>query len=352
MGLVYGSASSRLATDLAKGDISFNNLKEVLQANNIYERNDLECYTKFNRFGYFDPYNQLGTTREYIFISKPDLHLFNDGDSSTLNKDLQGDPFFEFCMKAYPNVMKQLQKSYSGNPSPFMNILSNTVNSELNIPASSSDEIDTSATYQGFQIQYRDDSYASDFGADFSLEFKDSKYLETFMLFKIYDEYERLKKDGVVKPPGSEGYDISHYTIKRELHDQSCAYKFIVDDDGESIIYFAKIYGVFPKGVPRDVFGNLGDNTGLVFSVDFNGSIIRDMRPEVIRDFNALVGISTEQAGKKNPSRDVRLYSKSIQGMNGEWCSLPYINTYEVDNWKKEPKLLASAPRYKLRWRR
>lgn len=354
MGILYSSSSSKIASQMFNNSISFNEIKKIMQANNIYERDDIELYNKFNRFGFLNPYTQLGTTREYIFITKPDLHLFKDGDSSVLNPELKGDPFFEFCMVAYPNVMKQLQKSYNGNSSPFINLISNCVRSELDLPSIEAEEVETSSTYQGFNITYRDDSYASDFNGDFSLEFLDSKYLEVFMLFKIYDEYQRLKKDGVVTPPSSstDEYDISSYTLKRELHDQSAAYKFIVDDDGFSIIHFSKIYGVFPKSVPRDIFGNIGStNDGLKFSINFNGGLVRDMRPEIIRDFNALVGFSKSNASIKNSSKDISLYNKEIQGMNGEWCSTPYINTYDIDNWSSKPKTIAPVPRYELRWR-
>ena len=37
----------------------------------------MKWYTKFNRFGYINPYNETAN-REYLFFTKPDLNIFSD----------------------------------------------------------------------------------------------------------------------------------------------------------------------------------------------------------------------------------------------------------------------------------
>ena len=101
------------------------------------------------------------------------------------------------------------------------------------------------------------------------------------MFFKAYEEYETLKHHGVIAPS-------KYYTVNKILHDQFAIYKFIVDEDMETIIYYGKMYGVVPKSLPRDVFSNPNFDNGISYSVDFRAAFYEDMRPDIIADFNNL----------------------------------------------------------------
>ena len=116
---------------------------------------------------------------------------------------------------------------------------------------------------------------------DFSLEFKDTKWLDTYMMFKAYEEYETLKHHGVVRP-------WKGYIENKIIHDQFAIYKFLVGEDMETIIYYAKFYGVMPKSLPRDTFSTANFDNGLSYSIDFRAAFFEDMKPEIIYDFNAL----------------------------------------------------------------
>jgi hypothetical protein len=345
MGVIYGTGSQLIATDEV-GTISFtnDNLQKLIQSRGLYEYNDISCYTMFNRFGYLDPYTVLGRTREYIFITKPDLHLFDNGSPSQLNSEISNIPFFKEALLIWKNTMKQLQISNTENKGPFINLISNGVQNSLDLPTIDADTIETGSTYQGFSMEYRQASFESDFHPDFTLEFEDTKFLELYMLFRIYDEYERYKKDGYVSPPSMD------YITRRELHDQMAVYKFIVDEDGESIVHYSKIWGVIPKNVPREIFGNLSDGGPIKFSISFKGTIVRDMDPTIITSFNKLVGVSSDYYTQKNPSDDILIYDKDNGIVNGSWVTTPYINTYEVHNWGNINKQ-GRFPKYKLRWR-
>ena len=68
-------------------------MNSVLWANNLCNRSDIRWYEKFNRFGALDPYNAVGKTKEYIFFTKPDLHLVSPG-TNILNPELKNQPYF------------------------------------------------------------------------------------------------------------------------------------------------------------------------------------------------------------------------------------------------------------------
>ena len=94
----------------SRGTSDKDNLHDLLNANGIFRPEDYDDYNSFYVFPRNDPYKMLGGTREYIFITKPDLHIFgargkNNGvpdynretpltDNYNLNPELRSVPFF------------------------------------------------------------------------------------------------------------------------------------------------------------------------------------------------------------------------------------------------------------------
>ena len=99
----------------------------------------------------------------------------------------------------YRPVLKQLQY-HADLSTPFMCLLSNRVASSLEMPSISTDNNESSANIYGTRIAYRGHSYKSNECYSFTLSFKDSKYLEVYMLAKLYDEYHTLMKLGYIQP--------------------------------------------------------------------------------------------------------------------------------------------------------
>ena len=295
---------------------------DMLQDFNIVDRYSVDWYNKFNRAGFLDPYNGFRKTKEYIFITKPDLHLFDN--SYTINPELSNrSSFFNDALDRYKEVAMQLQYSQSSNRGPFMQLLSNAVNGPLELPSISAGTIETSKTVYGFSISYRGSSGSSDNDYDFSLEFKDSKFLEVYMLFKMYDEYERLKWTGLVTPN-------EKYIRNRVLHDQVSIYKFIVDADGMTILYFARAMGCIPLSVPRDSMSNIEGE--LTFSINWKAQYIYDMDPRILVDFNRITADYRSNMSNQN----LPLFNSSKKNAEGRWSSCPYVMTRKDISNRKE----------------
>lgn len=308
-----------LQTDFARDD---------RYAHKILNRDEMDYYNKFNRFGILDPYAELGRTREYIFFTKPDLQLLQN--SGKLNPELANDPFFMDAERRFPNVVRQLQMSFNNNRNPYMNLLTNCVGSSLDLPSISAGEVETAANIHGDTISYRWSSGSSDVDHEFSLEFGDSKYLEVYMLFKIWDEYCSKKARGGITVP-------DHYVLNKILHDQVAVYKIIVDEDGETIIFFAKLTGVYPKSVPREAFSSLNEDGGLKLSVNFKAAFVEDMDPLIIAEFNHI-------ANTYRPNGSVKpIYIPHKGVVNNEWVNMPFIVGADI--------CFGPGPRYKLKWR-
>lgn len=263
----------------------------LYHSNGLFEEAEIRkgIYNKRYRYGLINPYQNLSNCREFLFFTKPDLNIFERTDSGMvkaslkMNDDLSAYSFWTEMEKKFPEVLQCLQIT-CGNSSgiavdPFNHLLENTVQSNIDVPSISSELIETPSNMYGVNFGYRGSSEASDDGFDFSLEFKDTKFLPVYHFFKAYEEYEKLKHHGVIGPW------IGHI-MNKVLHDQYCIYKFLTLDDMETIVYYAKYYGVKSKNLPRDAFGNVNFDNGLSYSVEFNAAFVEDMNPEILIDFN------------------------------------------------------------------
>lgn len=301
-------------------------------------------YAGFSKFGYIDPYGRLTNTKEVLFFSRPDLHIM---DGNELNPDLSSIPFWIELKERWPSVIRELQASYTPalNQSDiypygyYMTSLSNRCKSNLDLPDISATEIDLPQNMYGTDYTYRGNSESSDDKVNFNLEFEDNKNLDIYMLFKAYEEYERLKALGRVAPPGQwvslvGDPNTSKYVRNKTLHDQICIYKFILEEDLETIIHYSKIIGVYPKTLPRSVFGNDDFSNGLSLSIDWNGAFVDDMNPIIISEFNDSMSIF--KAWPDLPI--VNEYGQTSR----TWARGAYIKEYIDNNGRK---------RYKLKWK-
>lgn len=357
-----------VASDDPRKDMKF---KEILNANKIYSRKEIQWYDRFNRFGFLDPYNGLQNTREYLFFTKPDLHILNPGTESQLYSEFENSSFFQDVLYRYPQVLYQLQSSAGPSEeraNPFMCLLSNTVNNTLDLPSITAREIETSANAYGTYIPYRGSGYKSDENAEVSLEFIDSKFSEVYMMTRIYEEYSRIKDLGSVTPPniGVNGSAIesdennlifaySRYHMYRELHDRFSIYKIIVDEDYETILFWAKCIGCYFNTVPRDAFSDLRDTGGLKYTIDIKVPFVRDMNPIDLYGFNSLIS-RKRYSGNKPPSANLMpIYKDPVNGMgsgyiDGEWALTPYIQIQRKEDSKQWLAPQSMEYMYKLKW--
>lgn len=305
----------------------------VLNANGYYKRKDVDIYNKIYRFGMLDPANSLTNTREYIFFTKPDLHILGDenGNGTNLNPELANNPFFKELYRNYPEIIYQLQSSADPSHNPLCLLLTNTVYSNLEVPSLTATTVDTPVNAYGTGYEYRGTSEASDDNFSFSLEFKDTKNLEVYQFFRAFEEYERLKSRGLVSP-------FQKYTTNRIIHDQIGIYKFLVDEDMMTIVYYAYFCGVMFLSLPRDAFNNPDFSDGANFTIDMKAAFVEDMNPLIISDFNYL----TRNYRSGNSNMDLSIWNNEYGMMEGTPAVCPYISK-RTDSNKKD--------RYALLWR-
>lgn len=307
---------------------------KTLRGNGIYQRSDLTDFDSFYIFPRMDPYKALGITKEYVFFTKPDLHIFKGYDSGTLNTEIANMPFFRDLMaRGYgKTVLRDLQYSIDKS-SPFVKLLSNYKVSNLDLTSIGVDDVETGSNIYGTKTFYRKASDHSDEECDFSIEFKDNKYLDCYLWFKVFDMYEQKKYQGKISPPSDD------YIRNKILHDQISIFKFIVGDDDQTIIHYSAIYGCYPKTTPRDSFSDMPSDGNLRFTVQWKGTFQQDMDPMIIKHFN---NIAQTSSGYSSSSTAMSLYDQDIGCVTGESAKIPQIAIESVSN--------SSYLAYKLHW--
>lgn len=344
--------------------------KHLVRSRGIWNQDIHKWAFQYNRMQWANPDYAIGSTREYLFFTKPDLHILNR-KSGKLAKGLGNDPFWTEMVNKYRDVIQMLQYSaprVEGGSSwmnksaryvkrkEFITLLTNAVSGSLDLPSSSADTTETGSTIYGTTIQYRKGAWKSDEGYDFNLEFVDSPYLQVYHFFKMWEEYTKLKDIGAVSPPGSR--NCNPYRVNKILHDQIGIFKFIVGEDMETIQYYAYLTGCFPKSVPRDSFNNI--NPGMLsYSIDWHAQFVEDMNPLILVHFNNIMRkeLSTnlnmatgkDGFGKKpggidtNKYEYVPIYNHKYGHINGGFRSYPIIGIVnDVNN--------PGRYKYVLRW--
>lgn len=290
---------------------------------------------KFSKYGYLDPYTRMpGFTKEVLFFTKPDLHICEVNSSTKLGNGTKDVPFFIDLLDKWPHLIPELQYNCTDKAkSPFIHLLHNRVRDTLDLPDISSNDIDLPANMYGNDYTYRGSSEPSDDQFTFNLEFEDNKYLDVYMYFKAYEEYEKYKKLGLIMP-------FHRYISRKVLHDQISIFKFTLADDFTTILHYAKLWGCYPTGLPRSVFGSTDfSSSGLTVSIPWKCAFVEDMNPLILTDFNELM---------KDYSDGVRISNVLDNGRinRTDWADGAYIVQQRANIEDQSSRYV-----YKLEWR-
>lgn len=314
----------------------------ALHGSNLFKREEIDIYNNIYRYGIYNPYGAVKGLKEYLFFTKPDLNIISrlaNGviEGEKLNDEIKSLQYWKDLFAERPDTIKMLQESYS----PGWNmLLQNSVISNLEIPGIEGTVIESPTNNYGVGFQYRGTSEASDDSLEFALEFKDTKWLDVYYFFKSYEEYQILKHHGVVSP-------WRGYITNRILHDQFAIYKFMVDEDNETLIYWCKLYGVMPMNLPREVFSTADFSNGLSYTINFKAAFFEDMRKDILMDFNN-VATYFENASGSSPKYQYETYNDNFGTSDFRPAKSAYIAKYQRTDTKigNEPTWV-----YKLKWK-
>ena len=318
------------------------NINKIMHQNLIFNNasDRLLWFNNYNRYGWMDIYNHDIPCREYVFITKPDLFICTGTAASNakLISSLENNSVFMEAFNNHKEALLQLQysipESQNDMNNPFMRILTNSCISKMEVPSISANHNQSTGNTNGSSISYRTTSLQSDTQFDFTLTFRDTAYLDIYTIAKCYDEYIRLLKAGFInftslqeyllKFGSSEDVYKTKYITNHIDPSQFSVYKFIVGEDGETLLYWIKATGVMFMNVPRDEFGD-PPSDGFKVSLSFHANFISDdMDPVVLGEFNTI------SQGSINANDFIPIVDQ--YGINNEPARFPVVQVAINDN--------------------
>lgn len=288
------------------------NLREETSAQSTFSK-----YTKFyNRFKLPTMNDAFQKGFAHVFFTRPDCNLLLDG-TLQLNSAFSADPEFNYAWKNNSDLVKQLVLD-NGQSHEFMLSLSNKAAS-----FSLSDEyINTDVygkSYKGWQIAYGRNSVESKTAGDFSISYNDDRTLHMYTLHKLWVDYISEVYQGRKAPKPN--------NIRNKILDYaSSCYYIITAEDGETIVFWSKYYGVFPTTVPSTHLGWAQGNTvePPKMDVSYKFSFKEDMNPESLIEFNMNAKVKDYIANNGN-MKYMPVYDRKLGHVGTTWVGAPYI---------------------------
>lgn len=285
----------------------------------------------YNRFKLPDYNLPLQKGFAHVFFVRPSCHILNS--KHELVAGLQSDPLFDFAANNTPNLLGELVMENSQNKdNEFMMSLSNFVTS-----FSLSDEYIGTETYgrtfTGYKITYGKNDIESKTAGTIEINFNDDGSFHVYQIIRLWVEYINGVYRGKFSP-------ANHTIWKKVLDYVGAIYYFVTAEDGETILFWSKYYGVFPSTIPSNQYswgeGNMIQSPQI--SVTFNYSFKQDFNPYTILEFNHNARI--EDDAKHIVTLPV--YDEGLGHSSWKWGQKPFIELVQGESDNKY--------KYKLRF--
>lgn len=317
----YNSVKHRYEYDYAtdySDTITMSNLEKVRNSVNIYNADPSTLFRwnseKYNRFKIQNPNEILPKTFSHVFFTRPDCSILNyQGNGvSTLHQNVEGSPLYNLRYKNSKELLYSLVTN-CGWDHEFMMYLSNRViGFELK---DRSLETDTyGKTLRGNSIIYGRNTEKSKAAGEVSITFAEDVQLHTLQLHELWLDY----IDGVSK--GRYTPDNT-YIMNKSLDYASSAYYILCGPDGETVLYIAKFYGIFPTTVPDSILSWQRNSTvtNPEISISYGYSWMEIDNPSLIVDFNSHINYGTYTYE--------RSYQPDILSTGTTWVGAPFIES-------------------------
>ena len=313
------------------------------------------------RFKYPNPGNSLTKGFAHVFFTRPDLNVLDYHGNGTFSipKACEYDTSIYYAFRNNKNLLRELVAD-NGMDHDFMFLLSNAASSfSLLDEKIKTDE--WAATWTGHKVTYGKHSNDTKSASTFSIEYVDDRNLNIYHLHKLWIDYIDKVYRGAIIPRGltkqangtwAPAHGISpkgnggafSYTADKVLDYACSVYYILTAEDGESIIFWSKYYGVFPTVAPSEPFGwTSGDMIKAPkLTIEYAYSFKQDYDPFNLAEFNWLY--RTPDANVRAPFKYVSSYNPAALGAGPSRVGAPFIETV-VNDTLEEPF------QFKLRFR-
>lgn len=312
---------------------SLNKTLRIQTDNDSVDKIFAELCKHYDRFKLPKPNLAISGFHAHVFFVKPRCNILTS--SGDLCDQVKNDPVFEYAKDHCRELLVEISAKQGPTDfsSPFMLSLSNYVKNF----STNDEEIDYETygeTYTGYKIAYGKHDIASKTARSFSVRFMDDSELHIYHLHKLWVDYISKVYRGHIMP------DLND--IARKIIDYAGAiYYILTAEDNETIVFWSKYYGVFPRSIPSSQFSwEYGSKVKPEdFTVEYMASWKKDYDPAIILEFNTNAGINTIlNNGNTNYSTT---YDNSLGHSNLDMVGIPYISVeYPSKGYKSGRKIL------------
>lgn len=289
---------------------------------NIFDENAYrQVNTRFNRYRLPLPDQHLPRTVPYIFFTRPNIKF------TSKTNELQGqygvDSMFRAIYDQNVEIFNNMELQ-SHTQHQFNTILGSMARS-FEVSDEVIKTIDTGETYTGWKMTYGRNSNESNTASQIGIQYIDDKDLRVYYMHKIWVEYINKVYRGDFQP-------AREMIINKTLDYATAIYYIVCAADGESILYWAKYYGVFPINTPASVFSwtHGSPQTAPEFTINYAYSMKVEMQPSILAEFN----MHSPLPFKYRP-----IYDKRIMTNTPTFVGPPFVERLALKNKKFEYKL-------------
>jgi hypothetical protein len=214
----------------------------------------------------------------YLFITTPKLNL----EQSNVNRD----NFLIYMKNVEPKLFEAMTTSGT-KVEPFIKIFSNSFRG-LDGKDLASRTIDINETFYGYKQTLPISIVDSQVGDNLTIKFEEYKHLPIVKMHKLWVEYTEKVRRGFFRPS-------KDAVQKRYIDYVSSIYYFVLDLDGETILYWSKYTGAVPISVPYSALVTDGKDHDIAeVGIEYVYSFKEDMDPAIFMDFNKVSMLNPE----------------------------------------------------------
>ena len=318
-GSVQPFANMTINECVDKLNLSLNIMDKYTSTRSIFDNLASSMYNRFKLPNYNE---MLRNGFPHLFFVRPSCNII--GTDGNLVADNKHHSLFQYAKLHSPNILKELSGKNANKSHDFMLSLSNAASS-----FNSNDEgIETGtygSTYTGYNIIYGKNDIKSKTSGSFSVDLKDDRNFTIYQIIRCWVEYISGVYRGELAPKTSD-------VLEKTLDYPGALYYIITAEDGETILFWSKYYGVFPTNIPTTQYSWAKNTTvsNPELTVDFAYSFKKDFVPETIMEFNTNAGVGVEAVSDYEP-----VFDEEIGVGAKTWVGTPFIEF--VDDGVNEP---------------
>lgn len=227
-----------------------NEMKQLYRNINFDIRGKKDMYKKnfdrYNRFKLAQPEDYLSKAFAHIFITKPDCNLIKKTSNGyELKPKIKKNKNFSYAWAHREKLIRSLVQT--GNEKNDWSFLLSNKAEEFSLNDENIVTDTTGDTFRKQRISFGKTSHESKSQGEFSLKFTDNRELDIYHIHKLWTDYINNVYTGT-------WYPKTEYMSNKVLDYASSLYYVLTAEDGETILFWSKYYGVYPVNVPSSSY--------------------------------------------------------------------------------------------------